>query len=377
LICEASGKWSGPTPTCVPRQYRLTIAKTGKGTGTVTSAEAGISCGTACEVMLDAGTIVTLTAKADPNQTFIGWETSLCTGNQTCRFQLSANTVIGAYFSPPPNIMFVTSTTQFANLGGLAGADAICNQRAQAAGLAGTYKAWLSTPTSSAASRMGAASGWVRPDGKPVFNRLSDIPLNKFYYPPRLDEYMVDQGHCWVMTGTTAYGDAYTEAGGTTCGDFSSTAGQSVLGGYASGNSHVFTETILLNCSYDNRIYCMGVDRTALFLPPSPIVGRYAFTTKGFWKPGDGIASADALCQTEATQAKLPGTYKALLAANGKTAASRFDTAGPPGFAPMGFLSRLKPAISSRRPCWTFLPTDRRTEPSTTGRRGFGPVLQP
>ena len=44
-----------------------------------------------------------------------------------------------------PKIVFVTSTLHTGNLGGLAGADAICNARAQAAALPGTYKAWLST----------------------------------------------------------------------------------------------------------------------------------------------------------------------------------------------------------------------------------------
>jgi hypothetical protein len=42
-------------------------------------------------------------------------------------------------------IAFVTSTKHTGNLGGLVGADAICNMRAQAAGLPGTYMAWIST----------------------------------------------------------------------------------------------------------------------------------------------------------------------------------------------------------------------------------------
>ena len=39
---------------------------------------------------------------------------------------------------------------------------------------------------------------------------------------------------------------------------------------------------------------------------------------------------ADALCTSEATAAGLPGTYRALLATTGTTAASRFSTAGNP-----------------------------------------------
>jgi cysteine-rich repeat protein len=40
--------------------------------------------------------------------------------------------------------VFVTSTVHAGDFGGLAGADAICNLRAQAAGLQGTYMAWIS-----------------------------------------------------------------------------------------------------------------------------------------------------------------------------------------------------------------------------------------
>jgi hypothetical protein len=56
------------------------------------------------------------------------------------------------------------------------------------------------------------------------------------------------------------------------------------------------------------------------------------------WSPGGGIASADALCQSEATTAKLPGTYKALLAPTNATAASRFNTNGLPWVRSDGIL---------------------------------------
>ena len=49
--------------------------------------------------------------------------------------------------------VFVTSQTYTGNLGGLAGADAKCQNLADAAGLPGTFKAWLSDGTTSAASR--------------------------------------------------------------------------------------------------------------------------------------------------------------------------------------------------------------------------------
>lgn len=50
-------------------------------------------------------------------------------------------------------VVFVTSTTSNGELGGLSGADAICNVRATGAGLPGTYKAWLSDSTASPSTR--------------------------------------------------------------------------------------------------------------------------------------------------------------------------------------------------------------------------------
>jgi hypothetical protein len=50
-------------------------------------------------------------------------------------------------------IAFVTSGIYTGNLGGLAGADAICQGLATAACLPGTYMAWLSTPTESPSTR--------------------------------------------------------------------------------------------------------------------------------------------------------------------------------------------------------------------------------
>jgi hypothetical protein len=53
-----------------------------------------------------------------------------------------------------PHVVFVTSTKHPGGLGGLSGADAICQARAQAAGLPGTYKAWLADGNQSPATRM-------------------------------------------------------------------------------------------------------------------------------------------------------------------------------------------------------------------------------
>jgi hypothetical protein len=94
---------------------------------------------------------------------------------------LSLAACIGVYRDPPPpggsahevtgtRIVFVTSTEyQGGELGGLAGADAKCASRAVAAGLPGTYRAWLSDAATSARDRLTHATGaYELVDGTPV-----------------------------------------------------------------------------------------------------------------------------------------------------------------------------------------------------------------
>ena len=334
LVCQADGTWSSPAPTCAIPMARLIVALPGPGTGSVSSTPAGIDCGATCQASFPVGTSITLSASAATNQRFIGWQSVVCQGNGTCTFTLASDTYLDAVFSPPPNIVFVTSTTQNAALGGLGGADSLCMARAQAAGLSGTYKAWLSTSTVNAKDRLSPASGWIRPDGKPVLNRIEDLASNRMFYPARLDEFGSDVGDAPVMTATYETGVRNDETFCTTCLDFTSAVDEIannkfLCGGQASGTSALFTRWFSGGCSDLQHLYCFGVDRTSI-ISPDATTGRRAFVTKTRWLSGGGLASADALCQGEAASAGLPGTYKALMATIGASAASRFNTTGAP-----------------------------------------------
>ncbi len=57
--------------------------------------------------------------------------------------------------------VFITSTTTMGNLGGLAGADQLCEDRAVAAGLGMNWKAWLSSSTVDAKDRVAGGGPWV------------------------------------------------------------------------------------------------------------------------------------------------------------------------------------------------------------------------
>lgn len=76
----------------------------------------------------------------------------------------------------PDKIVFVTSGTFTAILGGLAGADANCNAAATAGSLPGTYTAWLSDRDIDARDRIFNSDGpYVRTDGVRVADDFTDL----------------------------------------------------------------------------------------------------------------------------------------------------------------------------------------------------------
>jgi len=76
----------------------LTVTKTGGGSGTVSSAPAGIDCGVSCDAFFEEGTVVTLTAVADSGSEFTGWS-GACSGTGPCAFTLGAEAEVVAEFA--------------------------------------------------------------------------------------------------------------------------------------------------------------------------------------------------------------------------------------------------------------------------------------
>ena len=80
------------------RTYDLVVATAGAGSGTVTSGDAAIDCGTTCTGEYTDGESVTLTAKPHPGSQFEGW-TGACTGTATCSVVMGAARAVGAVFA--------------------------------------------------------------------------------------------------------------------------------------------------------------------------------------------------------------------------------------------------------------------------------------
>jgi Tol biopolymer transport system component len=88
----------------------LNIDKDGSGDGTVTSAPAGIDCGSTCAGLFDDGQTVTLTAAPDVGSVFAGWAGVDCPGTGSCIIEMTSDTPITATFDPAPTAPSVIIT---------------------------------------------------------------------------------------------------------------------------------------------------------------------------------------------------------------------------------------------------------------------------
>jgi hypothetical protein len=79
-------------------QQILSVAKVGTGTGTVTSAPAGISCGATCSAGFGSGAVVTLTAAPAAGSVFAGWSGGGCSGTGPCTVTMNASVSVMAMF---------------------------------------------------------------------------------------------------------------------------------------------------------------------------------------------------------------------------------------------------------------------------------------
>ena len=336
-------------------KHPLTVTAT--GLGKVDSTPAGISgcssTGGTCMANFDYETLVTLTATPGGSGTtaneLVAWG-GACAGTpvtSNCTVTITAATSASATFALAPNIIFTTTNEYSASLGGLSGANAIC--MTEAGSLVGTgpkqntkFIAFLSTPQVDFKTQLSGqgtnATGWRRPDGTPVFNRLGDLANNVVYYPPRWDATRdlagppVSQSAPRVWTGSNVDG---TFSGG--CAGVGTVpiwwGGSGISGqgtyGLASASSSMAVSTDTQNCATTTaHLLCLGIDR-ASSVDAAPVTGRLAFTSTANFNPNSmGIATADAICKSESTQAGLPGSYRALLAQEGASAISRFDTTG-------------------------------------------------
>ncbi len=264
------------------------------------------------------------------------------------------------------NKVFVTSVTgsggnmslwSDATGTGLAAADAVCQSRALASGLAGTFRAWLSDGSDDAYCRMHNYSGkktancgqgalpasagpWIRTDGFPFGATLDHLVAGKVFAPVRYDEFGAPvPGLAFYFTNTDYSGDIHPSYS-TPCSNWTSTLNSDSAGGggtdYTSG---MWTNYVYLSCSDATaRLLCMQAGAGPA-LPAFAPTGKKVFLTSqngsgnlGAW-PGaggkTGLAAGDAICQSLAGAASVTGTFKAWLSDGTTNAVDRLTGNGP------------------------------------------------
>jgi hypothetical protein len=153
--------------------------------------------------------------------------------------------------------VFVTKDSVAGNIppsGGAASADAFCAREASASGIAGIFKAWVSSGGASAAERTKplARRPYRRLDGEPV--ALDDVELRSgnLRAPINVASDKSAVG-AYAWTGSTASGEQW---GRYNCADFATSGGSGVVGSTsATTTSWSFAATA--SCLAGNHVYCI------------------------------------------------------------------------------------------------------------------------
>lgn len=149
---------------------------------------------------------------------------------------------------------FVSSTLTTGNIGGVAGADTLCNNAAKAAGLPGTYTAWLSTTTVNAIDRIKANGPWQLVNGTEIAKTKAD--LVKGSLPQRFDKDEkgntppAAEDRVWTATGPNG------TFSGADCNAWGGTGGKGLVG-EAEQTDGDWTALTQEDCTEVNRVYCL------------------------------------------------------------------------------------------------------------------------
>jgi hypothetical protein len=158
-------------------------------------------------------------------------------------------------------VAFETSSTYTGSLGGAAGADALCQSRADASPLpriAGhAFRAWISSTTASAASRhVHGTKPYVRSDMTVIATSYADLTDGTLAAALNRDEHGVAVGGgAWTDTTTTGSVGGAGDCAGWTTGSAAITAGY----GSANNTDAYWTDfaSTIVHCDLLMHLYCI------------------------------------------------------------------------------------------------------------------------
>lgn len=153
--------------------------------------------------------------------------------------------------------VFVTSLKYNGNLGGLLGADAKCQERANSANLDGNWKAWLSDNSTSASSRFTQSNApYLLTSGTMVASNWNDLTDGNLDNIIILTESGSLHGND-VWTGTNEQGEIHNP-GASKCMEWSALSNESPSGstGRSGSADYRWTWGNTRNCADTYPLYC-------------------------------------------------------------------------------------------------------------------------
>ncbi len=171
---------------CETNKHKVRVQVTGlSGTGLVLQNNGG------SDLVIDASGTHDFATRVNSGAPYLVTIKTLPTpSGEDCQVSSGAGTVVDADVDVLVSCVrrytvFVTSTTYDGDLDGLAGADAKCQAQADAAGLSGTFKAWLSDATGSPSTRFTRSVGapYVLVDGTVIADNYAALTNSPLQHP--------------------------------------------------------------------------------------------------------------------------------------------------------------------------------------------------
>ncbi len=169
-----------------------------------------------------------------------------------------SDTLIDGIGFTDTRILFVTSTIHTGDLGGIAGADAICAARAAAGGLTGTFQAWIADGTTSPSTRTGqlttvefisTTGQTIAPNWVGLVDGSIDVGIDK------------DESGATVALGVRAWTNVDALGGGSLgsdhCSGWTSTSGSGRTGIVGNSTSFWTNNLSTFACSGTAHLYCI------------------------------------------------------------------------------------------------------------------------
>ena len=228
--------------------------------------------------------------------------------------------VPGTGLSTGSNTVFVTSATYTAPFGlteaaAITNANTNCQNSATAAGLAGTYKAWIAVATGTddpATTFTHSALPYQDVLGNTIANNWAGLISGTILHSINTTELGTTTASSFVPSNVATNGTAQTSGSNATwnCAGYTVGAGDSTDYGSPAVTSSFWTTTgatASVACNVAYPLYCFRQDGVAKF--------NRVFISSATYNGAIGsVAAANTDCQNLATAASLPGHYKAWLA---------------------------------------------------------------